>query len=324
MDNIVDVAEIKTSKKRIIGAAFFGFVFGGVVNIAFKFFLTARLSIVQEISRETAYLNLESSVLWSLIIMSSVGFFAAIVAGFISKKKGIFAGVISNIGYIFMGVVGFIFIIAESPDASYEAFQIIFLYLFLIFGVSIGGGFLGEKVYCLEFDLDLKNDKLTVFGIRWLHYFWILPLFLGFFISFLYFEYASLIFLLAQLYFIIHPSLWFKLSWWGYGIIVPVVGYVAIRVMLLSLIEFFQVIQYKQSEIKGWAKFWKVLLCGIVDPLLTCILAILIISATYALPQSVLENWQIESIVMGSTLIVLPLISMVFSLFLWVNKESVK
>ncbi|MDI6891274.1 MAG: hypothetical protein QMC83_10135, partial [Thermodesulfovibrionales bacterium] len=34
---------------------------------------------------------------------------------------------------------------------------------------------LGEKIYSPDKDLDLGNDKLTIFGVRWLHYLWILP-----------------------------------------------------------------------------------------------------------------------------------------------------
>ncbi len=320
MDNIINT-EPKTSKKRIIGAAFFGFILGGYIDSAFRFTIPNILAMVQKTGIETAQLNYESSIIFSLVVRIAIVFFAAAIAGFIARRKGILAGLLANSIYILIFAGILIFAILEGTDElvgniSLQLYTFIqFLFIFL---ASIFGGFLGEKIYSSDKDLDLGNDKLTIFGVRWLHYFWILPfIFYPFLTSVIIIIYAGILTFLADFYFAIHPSLWFNIAWWIYFFIIPMVVFGAAYIMFGGFIRFYETMQYKQSGSRGWKKFGQVLLYGIGAPMLSYTLAAFGADVTHNMPRPASGDWKIGLIL----ILIIPTIAILISIFSWAKEK---
>jgi hypothetical protein len=320
MDDII-TNEVKTSKKRIIGAALFGLILGGYIDNAFRFTIPNILAMVQKIDVEIAQLNYESSIIFSLVVRLVIAFFAAVIAGFIARRKGILAALLANSIYtlIFAGIL--IFAILEGTDKlvgniSLQLYTFIqFLFTLL---ASIFGGFFGERIYSPDKDLDLGNDKLTIFGIRWLHYFWILPfIFYPFLTSFIIISYAGVLTFLADFYFAIHPSIWFNVAWWIYFFIIPLVVFGAAWIMFGGFMRFYEIMQYKQIESRGWKKFGQVLLYGIGAPILSYGLAAFGANVTHNMPRPATRDWKIGLIL----ILIMPTIAILVSIFSWIKEK---
>ena len=185
-------------------------------------------------------------------------------------------GLLANSVYIVIFASFLIYSILGGADESGENVDQLYtsIQLLLILLASTSGGFLGAKLYSPDKDLDMGNDKLTFFGVRWLHYLWILPfIFCSFLNSVIIIIYAGFLTLLADLYFAIRPSLWFNITWWIYFFIIPSLVLGAALIIFRGFIRFYEVMQYKNAESRGWKKFGQVFLYGIGAPTLSCALA---------------------------------------------------
>ena len=217
--------EIKTSTKRIIGAIFFGLILSGYIDNAFRYAIPRIISIAQKIELDLALIKYESSILINLIICTIIGFFVATLSAFLARRKGIIVGILANSIYILLIGAGLILAIVASVDEligniSLQLFLLLRFLLLLL--ASIFGGIIGEKYYSPDVDLDLDKDKVTVFGVRWFHYIWILPFIIyPYLTSLIIFIYSGIIIFIADFYFIFHPSVWFKLTWWFYFAFAP-------------------------------------------------------------------------------------------------------
>ena len=313
--------EITITKKRIISAAFFGLVLGGYIDNAFSFTIPKILAMVQKIHTETALENYESSIILNLIIRIVIAFFVAVIAGFIARRKGILAGLLANSLYalIFAGILGFSLARGVDKLVGNISLQLYsFLQFLFIILASIFGGLLGEKYYSPDKDLDLEKDKLTILGVRWPHYFWILPfIFYPFLASTIIVIYAGILTFLVNFYFGIHPSLWFNIAWWIYFFIIPMVVFGAAWIMIGGFIRFYEIMQYKQIESKGWKKFGQVLLYGIGAPILAYTLAAFCANVTHNMPRPATGDWKIGLIL----IFIIPIIAFIVSIFSWIKEK---
>ena len=211
----------------------------------------------------------------------------------LSEGSGIYVGSISLQLYIFIGLI-------------------------LAIIASIFGGRFGEKYYSPERDLDLGQDKLTVFGIRWFHYFWILPFIIyPFLATVIIVAYAGILVALVDFYFILHPSLWLKISWWGFLFFMPILGGGAIYILALGFVRFWEVMQHKQTESKGWRRLGKILLYGIGAHILAGLIANFIVAIAHNMPRPVAGDWKI-----GIGLIfIIPAVVLIVSIFSWIKDK---
>lgn len=309
----------KISKKRIIGAAFFGFIVGYYLNSAFEYTLPRIFSIVKKVSIEGGYVIYADSVILSLILSILAIFFAGMVAGFLARGKGILVGLLANsISIILFGGVLILAIFwGEDVFIGHISAQ---LYAFIGFSLailaSIFGGYFGQKFYSPENDLDFGQTKLTVFGIRWFHYFWILPFIIySFLATFIIVAYAGILVALADIYFTIHPSLWLKISWWGFLFFMPVLGMIAIYILGFAFVRFWELMQYRQTKSKGWERFGKILLYGIGAPVLSFFIAGFIADVAYNMPKPATGDWKIGLGLLG----IIPTIVLVVYIFSWIK-----
>lgn len=317
--------EIKTSKKRIIGAAFFGLLLGSYLNKSFEYTLPRIFSIIKKVSIEEGYEIYADSVVLSLALTVLAVFFAGGVAGFLARKKGILVGLLANsVSIILLGFL-FVFSILSGENVYYVDSISIQLYSFIVFILviiaSIFGGYFGQKCYSPERDLDLDKNRLTVFGIRWFHYFWILPLIIySFLATAIIVIYASILVFLADFYYAIHPSIWFS-SWIIYFLIMPFLAMIAIYVLGLSFAKFWELMQYGQTKSRGWGRFGKVLLYGIGAPVLSFFIAGWVADITHNMPRPTAGDWKIGI----GLILVIPTIALIAHIFSWIkNKFSRK
>lgn len=319
--NIYFPNEVTTSKKRIFAAALFGLLLGGYIDSASRYTIPRILMIVHKIDLETALSDYDSSIVIGLVVRLAMFLFAACIAGYLSRRKGIVAGLLANSIFILIFAAMLIITIVRGTDVadraiSYQLEISIQLLLSLIGGVF--GGWIGERVYSPDNDLDLGNAKRTIFGIRWAHYIWITPFIIyPFLSSAIIVVYAGILCLLADFYTAIHPSLWFNFSWWLYGFVIPMVILGAAWVMVGGFIRFWQIMQYRQTVSKGWKNFGKVLLFGIGAPMLSNILAFFGASVTHNLPRPTAGDWKIGLILA----LILPIIGILVSIVSWIIKK---
>jgi hypothetical protein len=293
--------------QRVLGAALFGLLCGGYAQNAADRTIPAIISMVQKINLETAHGDYQDSSLYRTSVLLIATFIGAAAAGFLARRKGILAGILSGSPYILF--VAYILFVSIAPqyfaalsrlpfaddlagDASVQ-FQAL-LRLVLLTLAAFAGGFLGYRIYSPGLDLDLGQAKVTVFGVRWAHYFWILPLiYLAYLASVIIIAYAGVTVLLADLSFAWHPSLWFNFAWnWA----LPVGGilvWLAIWITCAGFVQFYEVMQYRRSDIGGWKKIGQVFLYGLCAPTLSYTLAALGADVAHAMPKPAEGDWKI-------------------------------
>jgi len=313
--------EIRTSTKRLIGAVFFGLILSGYINNAFRFAIPRIISIAQKIELDLALIKYESSILINLFIGTAIGFFVAAISAFLARRKGIIVGILSNSIYILLIGAGLIFAVVASVDEligniSLQLFA--FLKFFLLLLASIFGGIIGEKYYSPDIDLDLDKNKITIFGVRWIHYLWILPFIIYPYItSLIIFIYSGILIFIANFYFLFHPSVWFKLTWWFYFTFAPLLVMFAAVAMFGGFSRFWEIMQHKQIESRGWRRFGQVLLFGIGAPALAWALAYFGANITHNMPKGKPGEVKIVLIIIG----IIVGIGIIISIFSWVKEK---
>jgi hypothetical protein len=270
--------------------------------------------MVQKIDLEAAKTIYNDSSLYHTSVLMCASFLGAAVAGFLARRKGILAGLLSSSLYIL--VAAYILLVSVAPqysamfsrlpladdfagDTSVQ-FQIV-LRLVLFALVASLGGFIGHKLYAREIDLDLGQDKVTVFGVRWPHYFWILPfIYLAFLAAVLMIVYAGITVLWADLSFAWHPSLWFDSAWnWGFPL-GPFLVWIAIWITAVSFIRFYEVMQYRQVVLTRWKKVGRVFLFGVGAPALSYAVAVLGAYVARAMPKPAEGDWKVAVGIMAA------------------------
>ena len=310
------------SKKRIVGSALFGFLVVGYLINALNYNIPFIISYIKHITVvEATDIFYSINILYPIILIVSV-FFGSVIGAYIAKKKGVLVGILSSslfiIGYSFLLVMS----VVNQTDLifaygiSYQLY--IFISIMLIILASVLGGYYGQKVYSSDSDLDLMNDKLTLFGIRWFHYFWIMPFIMyPFFSSFLMILYSWAILILSYLYVAIHPSLWWNLFSIIYLAIIPTATYFSAYITFYAFVRFFELMRYKQIIEKGWKKAGKVIGFGVLIPIISFFISAYVSNSIHSLPSPKLGDWKIGLYI----LLGLVGISVLFSLYDWVKEN---
>ncbi len=295
MSKINDRA-LEPSWKRLIGAALLGFLFGGHIFNAFEY---ARNEMYKGINiSDDILLNIDTFVgviMWSIVIFS-----AAFVAGIFARKKGILAALIANFVYIISFAAIFIFSSFQYQARSFGIFTPQILLLFFLGSIvllTLLGGYLGEFFYSPNRDLDINNDRFTVFGIRWFHYFWLGLVIMPTLTSLVVSAYAIVLAILATFYHIVRPSLWLNFIWGDYLMWIPSVAIMSVVVLWYGFLHFWEIMCYKKNEMKWWARVALAIFYGIGAPILSWLLAFWAIEGTYSLPKPHPNDWIISLVV---------------------------
>lgn len=307
------------SKKRLIGVSLFALVVGAYLTSAINYTVPRIFSNAQNISTEAATEKVSNLTYLNLLTFIVSALLAAFIGGLLSRKRGWLVGLIANSIYIIVFSYLLTVVISSGSDTmlgGISAQLYIFIALALLIVSSIFGGIWGQKSYDEQFDLDKDNKAVTIFGVRWGNYFWILPFIVYPFLSSLvYIIYSAVVAYLADFYLVIHPSLWLSIAWWFYFAIVPVVVYFAATVFYEGLLRFFRVMQYGQTEYKNWGRTWRVLFYGIGAPILSWGLAAIATSITHHMPKPISGDWKIGLILIS----IFPAIGAIVALASWIK-----
>lgn len=321
-------SHITTSRKRVAGAAFFGFVSAAYIWNAADDAIPRILSMAQKINLETAHAAYESSGLLRSGVLITASFAGAVTAGFLGRRKGIVAGLLSSLVYILAIACILVLSVAahytktaqlplagEMPETISFQLQVLLRFVLLILAAGIGG-LVGQRLYSPHRDLDLHQEKLTVFGIRWAHYFWILPfIYLAFLASLIILFYAAVTTYLADLSFAWHPSLWFNVVWWLLFPLAPGLVYVAAWLTFGGFVRFHEVMQCRQTATRGWGKVGRVFLYGVGAPALSYTVAAIGADIAHAMPKPVQGDWKVAV----GLMVLFLFISLLGSAFSWLR-----
>ena len=178
------------------------------------------------------------------------------------------------------------------------------LYQFLLFATvviaSVAGPLIAQHVSDGTWDPDLKQSRVTIFGVRWGHYFWILPLVVyPCLASLIMAIYAGVLAFLSSFYVALHPSLWFSFGWMASFGLNPMAVYGAFWLVLHGMERFLQVMAPGPRRMSKLATFWRVLLYGVLMPTLAFSVAAISASFTHALPKPTPGDWKIGLAIAG-------------------------
>jgi hypothetical protein len=298
-----------SSHQRVLGGALFGLLCSGYAQNAADRTIPTIMSMVQRIDLETAYTDYQGSPLYRTSVLLTATFLGATAAGFLARRKGILAGILSGSPYILLAA--YILLVSIAPQYSNYWWRLpladdlvgepsvqflALLRLVLLTLAASTGGFLGHRLYAPRMDLDLGQDRVTIFGVRWAHYFWILPIiYLAFLASAIIIAYAGAAVLLADLSFAWHPSLWFNFAWnWAFPLGAFLV-WLAIWITCASFLRFYEVMQHGQANSRGWKKVGLVFLYGVGAPALSYTMAAIGADVAHAMPRPAKGDWKIAA-----------------------------
>jgi len=183
---------------------------------------------------------------------------------------------------------------AEEFSAPSFRIQVLTRLVLVLLAASVGG-FLGQKLYSPERDLDLNQAKVTVFGVRWAHYFWIVPfIYLGFLESLISIIHGGIVMLVADVSFAWHPSLWLNATWSLFFTLGPSLIALSAWMTGRSFVRFHKVVQYRQTgRPKGWRKFGQVLLYGVGVPAIAYTVAVFGADVARTMPKPLEGDWKV-------------------------------
>lgn len=166
--------------------------------------------------------------------------------------------------------------------------------------IDAAGALIAQSYSDGVWDPDLNQGKVTVFGVRWGHYFWILPLVVyPYLASLIMAMYAGVLAFLSSFYVAFHPSLWFSFGWMASFGLNPIAVYIAFWLVFQGMERFLKVMAYGPSKRRKLAKFWRVILYGLLAPALAFSVAAISASFTHALPKPTASDWKIGLAITG-------------------------
>lgn len=320
------------SWQRTLGASFFGLVSATYVLNAASRTIPRAIAMGQGIDLQSAVAYYEDSALIRFSVLLITALAGGVTAGFLGRQRGMLVGLLANFPYLcllaYMSVVstlgGISARVAQLPmamdlqgDTTYILGIVLRFALLLL--ASLAGGGVGQRLYSPVIDPDLGLEKLTVFGVRWLHYLWILPLiYLAFLASLAIVVYAAVVVFVADWSFVWHPSLWLNPVW---GFCFPLgafLVYVAGVITATAFIRFFEVMRYGQIRFKGWNRIGRVFLYGVGAPALSYTVAAIGADVAHAMPKPVEGDWKISVAIA----VLISVVSIASSIHHWVKKAS--
>lgn len=176
-----------TSWKRILGGAVFGLLSAAYIGNAADQTVPPILHMAEGLSMDAARFRYESSLLFRGLVLVATVFFGAAAAGFLARRKGILSGCISGSPYIL--ICAYLLLPHSAGTHAHtlgglgdsgqlQPYERLYLSVMLILlsAAAVVGGLVGERFYSPGRDRDLESGKVTLFGVRWFHYLWIIPL----------------------------------------------------------------------------------------------------------------------------------------------------
>lgn len=297
---MTDNNELNPSWKKILGSALLGLYFGGFILNSFE---EARMRIFENsYFSDSTILNIDVSI--GIIMWICAILIGAFIAALLSRKKGIIAALIANSLYILGLPAIFIFAAIKfkgiPPGALSNQF-IIFLGWLSIILITIIGGYLGQKFYSRERDPDINNDKLTVFGIRWFHYFWMggavfYPTLVGALVAI----YTLFISTASVINHLTNRAIWHNLFANDSVIWLPFGSVISLLVLWFGITKFWETLSYKRKSYSWWARTILVILFGIGAPILSWPIATMTLFTSYELPKPDFIDWIITFVLLIS------------------------
>ncbi|HUY14054.1 MAG TPA: hypothetical protein VMX16_10570 [Terriglobia bacterium] len=305
-----------TSWKRILGGAVFGLLSSAYIGNAAGETVPLILHMTEGLGVDAARFRYESSLWFRGTELVATVFFGAAAAGFLGRRKGVLSGFISGSPYIFVcaylllphSVGSHVHTLGDLGDSGQlQPYQRLYLTVMLILlsAAAIVGGWTGERFYSPKRDRDLESGKITVFGVRWPHYLWIIPLIYRFFFaSVILIVYAGISSYLADLSYLLHPSLWLSLSWCLASSAAPFLIWLSGMVTIAGFARFYEVMQYRQTRWRGWGRAGRVILFGVGAPTLSFAIAAVGVSIVHAMPKPVPGDWKLAVIIAAVVLLI--------------------
>lgn len=311
-----EAAPAATSWKRILSGAAFGLLSAAYIGNAADQTVPVMLHMAEGLSLDAARFRYESSLLFRGLVLVATVFFGAAAAGFLARRKGILSGCISGSPYIL--ICAYLLLphsagthahtledVRNSGQLQPHERLYLTVMLILLSAAAVVAGLVGERFYSPERDRDLESGKITLFGVRWFHYLWIIPLIYRFFFaSVILTVYAGISAYLADLSYAVHPSLWLSLSSWFALEVAPVVIWVSGVVTVGGFAKFYEAMQYQQTKWRGWGKVGRVVLFGLGAPALSYSIAIVGVGIVHMMPKPVPGDWKVAVILAGIVLVI--------------------
>jgi hypothetical protein len=285
------------SLKRLLGAALFGALTTGYATKACEFTVPRIISIIQRVDEAPAAAQYESSTALAFLTLGFGALLGSGVAAFLSRRWMVWAGVLANLPYSLLYLWSLVVAVEGGDDRflgnlSFPLYS--FLQVLILVVASVTGAVAARRLYSPEWDPDLGTGKVTIFGVRWAHYFWILPFVVyPYLSSFIMALYAGVLVLLTDYYVAIHPSLWFSLSWSVNATLNPLAVYVAFWMVIAGFGKFLAVMMHGQSTLRGFGRFWRAVWYGVFLPALSFAVAAISASITHSLPKPAPGDWKI-------------------------------
>jgi len=114
--------------------------------------------------------------------------------------------------------------------------------------------------------------------------------------------YAGITVLWADLSLVWHPSLWFNFAWIFFFSLGLFLVWLAIVITAASFVRFYELMQYRQIDFRGWRKAGRVLLYGVGTPALSYTVGALGADVARAMPKPAEGDWKIVVAIMGMIL----------------------
>jgi hypothetical protein len=297
------IEERPFSVKRMLGAALFGCLLGSYATKACDYTIPRIISMIQGINEVTATEQYEASAVFPFLTFAFGALLGSGVAAFLARKHTVLTGLLAGAPFAVLFLTFTVLAVARG-DADLVGSISYQLYEFLLFATvvvaSVAGALIAEHVFDSSWDPDLKQSKVTIFGIRWGHYFWILPLVVyPCLASLIMAIYAGVLAFLSSFYVALHPSLWFSFGWMASFGLNPMAVYAAFWLVLQGMERFVQVMAPGPRRMSKLAKFWRVILYGVLMPTLAFSVAAISASFTHALPKPTPGDWKIGLAVGG-------------------------
>jgi len=165
----VSVAEVPFSVKRLLGAALFGALIASYVTKACDYTLTTIFAIAQGTDAVTAADQYSSSAVFPFLIFAFGALLGSGVAAFLARRYTVLTGLLANSPFALLFLAYLVLALAGSDaglvgNVSYQLYE--FLLFTTIVLASVTGALIGKSVYSPTLDPDLKQSKVTIFGVR--------------------------------------------------------------------------------------------------------------------------------------------------------------
>lgn len=280
--------EVPFSVRRLLGAAMFGGLIAGYAQNACDY----TIPVINAVSASDQY----SSSAWFPFVTSALGATTgAVVATLLARRWAMLAGILANSPMaLYFLTVGVLAVLRRETGVQSIVSDPLhsFLLLATVLFASVAGALLGRHCYSSTRDRDLNQANVTIFGVRWFHYFWIFPLVVyPYLASLMMVVSAGALSFVASLYVAIHPSLWLSVGSSANASLNPLAVYCAFWVLLQGVERFLTVMSPRPTGVSKIAKVWKVVVYGLLAPSLAFFIGCISAVFSHEMPTATPGDW---------------------------------